>query len=228
MKPVLIIALLGALSFANGAYAQGVPSVDASVDRASKLRHPPVYPEQAIDVCASGAEVVMIVDIDADGRFVGAVVERSSRNVHLDRAALDAARHWTYRPASDEQGRKVADKIRIPVGFAAHESCWTKQVPDTPARPEPSSAERYPPQWPAIVDQNRLSGEVVLLVLLEDDGRKHEVRVATSSGDSAIDSAAVQAAQNWRYEPAVRDGKPVRTVLRLPMSYRKGEPAPSR
>lgn len=185
----------------------------------------PVYPEQAIGACASGT-VVAIVDVDADGRFVDVVVERSSRNAHLDRAALDAARHWTYTPASDEQGRKVADKIRIPVEFAAHESCWTKQVPDTPARPEPSSAERYPPQWPAIVDENGLSGEVVLLVLLEEDGWKHEVRVATSSGDPAIDSAAVQAAQNWRYEPALLNGKPVRTVLRLPMSYGEGVSAP--
>lgn len=107
------------------------------------------------------------------------------------------------------------------------ESCWTKQVPDTPARPEPSSVECHPPQWPAIVDENGLSGEVVLLVLLEEDGWKHAVRVATSSADPAIDSAAVQAAQNWRYEPALLDGKPVRTVLRFPMRYGKGAPSRS-
>jgi outer membrane biosynthesis protein TonB len=39
----------------------------------------------------------------------------------------------------------------------------------------------------------------------------------TRGGD--IDSAAVQAAQDWRYEPALLDGKPGRTVLRLPMRY---------
>jgi TonB family protein len=138
---------------------------------------------------------------------------------------LEAARHWKYYPASDEKGARVADRIRIPIDFEEHESCWTRLVPDTPARPEPSSVERSPPRWPAIVEENGLSGEVVLLVLLEEDGWKHEVRVATSSGAPDIDYAAVDAAENWRYEPALVDGKPVRTVLRLPMRYGKGAPA---
>lgn len=225
MKPVSMIALVGALLFfANGASAQGVPSFDATLDKASRLRHRPVYPKQAISACVSGT-VVMIIDVAADGSFVDAIVEKSSRNTHLDRAALEAARYWKYYPARDEKGEKVADKIRIPVDFEAHESCWSKQVPDTPARPEPSSVERDPPRWPAIVEENGLSGEVVLLVLLEEDGWKHAVRVETTSGDPDIDYAAVNAAENWKYEPALLDGKPVRTVLRLPMRYGKGEPA---
>lgn len=225
MKPICCGALVGVLVFfANGAYAQDVPSIDARVDRMSKFRHPPVYPKQAIHACASGTAVI-IIDVDADGRFIDAVVEKSSRNAHLDRAALEASSRWNYSPASDEQGRKVADKIRIPVDFEAHESCWTQLMPDTPARPEPSSVERSPPRWPAIVDENGLSGEVVLLVLLEEDGWKHAVRVETTSGDPDIDYAAVNAAENWQYKPALLDGKPVRTVLRLPMRYGKGEPA---
>ncbi|MGO1001866.1 TonB family protein [Lysobacter sp. CA196] len=224
MKSVPTIALVGALFLiANDANAQGVPSIDATLDKASKFRHRPVYPEQAIPTCASGTTVI-IIDVDDDGRFVDAVVEKSSRNAHLDRAALEASRQWTYSPASDEQGNKVADKIRIPVDFEEHESCWTQLIPDTLARPEPSTVERSPPRWPAIVDEKGLSGEVVVLVLLEEDGWKHEVRVGTSSGDPAIDSAAVQAAENWRYEPAVLDGKPVRTVLRWSMHYGKGAP----
>jgi len=228
MKSACWAALLGALAlFATDAPAQEVASFDATVDPASKLRHRPVYPKQAIEACASGTTVI-IIGVDADGRFVDAVVEKSSRHAGLDQAALQASRHWTYRPASDEKGARVADKIRIPIDFEEHESCWTKRVPDTPARPEPSSMTDPAPHWPSIVAEKALSGEVVLLVLLDEEGSTHSARVEASSGDPAIDAAAKYAAMNWKYLPAMLGGKPVRSVLRLPIRYGKDAPAASR
>lgn len=210
----------GAENEARATNVQSAVSIDATVDAVSKRLHPPVYPRQAIAACARG-EVVMIVDVDADGRFVQALVERSSRNRYLDRAGLEAARHWTYHPARDEKGERVADKIRIPLAFEEHEDCWSKIVPDTPAHAEASSVDADSPRWPEIVEANRLSGAVGLLVLLESDGSEHEVRVEKSSGDLYIDLAAKEAAARWSYAPALLDGKPVRSVLCLSIPYGK-------
>ncbi|ALN83175.1 energy transducer TonB [Lysobacter antibioticus] len=228
MKPAGWAALLGALVlFAADAAAQDMASYDATVDQASKLRHRPAYPREAIKACVSGT-VVMIIDVAADGSFIEAVVEKSSRNAHLDRAALEAARHWKYYPASDEKGARVADRIRIPIDFEEHESCWTRLVPDTPARPEPSSMTDPRPHWPSVVAEKALSGEVVLLMLLDEEGSTHSARVETSSGDPAIDAAAKYAAMNWKYLPAMLNGKPVRSILRLPILYGQGTSAASR
>ncbi|QWF15382.1 energy transducer TonB [Lysobacter capsici] len=220
MKRACRLVLLGSLLFpASQAAAQHVSS-GGWVDQGSKLRQPPVYPQQAIAQCVRGTTVI-IVDVDRDGRFVRAVVEKSSRNRHLDEAALEAARHWAYIAPRNEKGETEAGRIRIPLDFEAHESCWTKIVPDTSATPEASSVERHPPLWPGTVEANQLSGEVVVLVLLDSDGSKDSVRIATSSGDVGIDNAVEFAANEWTYVPAMLDGKPVRSVLRVPMAYGK-------
>ncbi|KWS02172.1 Ferric siderophore transport system, periplasmic binding protein TonB [Lysobacter capsici AZ78] len=218
MKHACRLVLLGALVFPASQAAAQFASTDGRLDPASRLRQPVVYPQEAIDKCVSGTTVI-IVDVDGEGRFVRAVVEKSSRDRHLDNAALEAARHWVYIPPRNEKGETEADRIRIPLDFEEHESCWTKTVPDAPAYPEASSLERYPPQWPGTIEANQLSGEVVVTLLLESDGSAHSVRIAKSSGDMAIDQAARWAASQWTYVPAVVDGKPVRSVLRLPIAY---------
>lgn len=214
------LLLLGSLLLPASQAAAQYVSTDGRLDPASRLRQPEVYPKEAIDKCVSGTTVI-IVDVDGEGRFVHAVVEKSSRDRHLDNAALEAARHWVYIPPRNEKGETEADRIRIPLDFEAHESCWTKIVPDAPAYPEASSVERYPPQWPGTVDANQISGEVVVMLLLESDGREHSIRIAKSSGDMDIDKAARWAASQWTYVPAMVDGQPVRSVLRLPIAYGK-------
>lgn len=220
MKHACWLVLLGLPLFPASQAAAQYASIDGRLDKTSRLLQPVIYPEKAIKDCVRGTTVI-VVDVDSEGRFIRAVVEKSSRNRYLDNAALEAASRWTYIPARNEKGETEADRIRIPLDFEEHESCWTKIVADTPGYPEASSVERYPPEWPGTIDANRLSGEVVLLVLLESDGREHSVRIATSSGDAGIDNAATWAASQWTYVPAMLDGEPVRSVLRLPLVYGK-------
>jgi len=58
-----------------------------------------------------------------------------------------------------------------------------------------------PPNCPSIVVEKALSSEVVLVVLLDEDGPTLSTRIETSSGgDPAIDVAA-NPAVNWKYLP---------------------------
>lgn len=98
--------------------APPAPPVDiqASVDISSKNMNPPRYPPAAFRAGIQG-EVILIIDVDANGNVTNVAVEKSSRNRDLDRAAMEAARKWKFNPASSG-GQKAAGRVRVPVNFA--------------------------------------------------------------------------------------------------------------
>ncbi|AAO27917.1 TonB family protein [Xylella fastidiosa subsp. fastidiosa] len=90
--------------------------ISASVDISSKKMNPPKYPPTALRAGIQG-EVVLIIDVDADGNVTNVSVEKSSRNRDLDRAAIDAASKWKFNP-SVINGKKSAGRVRVPVNFS--------------------------------------------------------------------------------------------------------------
>src|SRR5690606_33405232 len=58
---------------------------------------PPRYPAAAIEQ-GIGGKVVLVVDVDANGRATAVEVERSEPAGVFDQAAIDAARQWTFKP----------------------------------------------------------------------------------------------------------------------------------
>lgn len=81
---------------------------------------PPEYPAEARRKLLSGV-VVLRVSIEPDGRVSGARVLRSSGHDLLDRAALDAAQDWRFRPAS-EAGAPVRCEADLPVEFVLRDA----------------------------------------------------------------------------------------------------------
>jgi TonB family protein len=88
----------------------------ASVDIQSKNATPPKYPAAAAKARITG-EVVLIVDVAADGRVADVRVEKSRPQGVFDQVTLDAARRWTFEPARKD-GKPVPGRIRVPVTFA--------------------------------------------------------------------------------------------------------------
>ena len=72
-------------------------SIEASVDISSKAMNPPRYPPAAFRAGIQG-EVILIIDVDANGNVTNVTVEKSSRNRDLDRAAMEAARSGASTP----------------------------------------------------------------------------------------------------------------------------------
>ena len=91
------------------------PDIGASIDISSKNMNPPTYPPAAYREGVEG-EVILVVDVDANGNVTNVTVERSSRNRDLDRAAMEAARKWRFNP-SVRNGVKSAGRVRVPVAF---------------------------------------------------------------------------------------------------------------
>lgn len=81
---------------------------------------------------------------------------------------------------------------------------------DTPRRvggaiPEPTGARRVDPVFPA-----GRRGSAILEITIGKDGRVEDVR--TLRADDGFEGPAVAAVRQWRYEPTVVDGRPVRIV----------------
>jgi len=88
--------------------------------------------------------------------------------------------------------------------------------PTSPAKP----LHNPPPVYPAEAIGRGVEGRVVLRVAVASSGMVSSVRVATSSGDSALDQAAVDAVRRWKFEPARRDQQAVAWTALLPVRFR--------
>ncbi len=83
-------------------------------------------------------------------------------------------------------------------------------------RPLPENRE---PVYPEDLRRRQIGGRVLLSVLIAADGSVSEVFVAQSSGQPALDSAAVTAIRAWRFVPAQRGPQAVAYRVQLPVNF---------
>lgn len=77
-----------------------------------------------------------------------------------------------------------------------------------------------PPPYPREALHDRLEGTVVLDVHVDAAGQPVDVVIVTSSGHRALDRAAQrQVLRKWRFRPALRDGRAVPALGRVPVSF---------
>lgn len=76
------------------------------------------------------------------------------------------------------------------------------------------------PAYPRRAQQQRLTGTVLLQVLVGIDGRPLEVEVAQSSGHRELDEAArAQVLKRWSFQPATKDGLAVQAIGMVPIEF---------
>jgi TonB family protein len=73
----------------------------------------------------------------------------------------------------------------------------------------PKLLEQTPPVYPERFLLGKEDAVVLLRLRLNDEGRVVGAAVVSTSGDSALDYAALEAVKRWKYSPAMREGKPV-------------------
>jgi len=77
-----------------------------------------------------------------------------------------------------------------------------------PDQAEVRLRDRIEPQYPAAALAAHRSGEVVLEVLVAEDGSVASIRILT--GDPLLAAAAADAVRQWRYEPYRQHERPSR------------------
>jgi protein TonB len=77
-----------------------------------------------------------------------------------------------------------------------------------------------PPIYPPRCLRLGIEGRVRVRALIGEDGRPQEVTLGKTSGDSALDAAAMDAVRHWRFEPATRNGMAVRAWMNVPVEFK--------
>jgi TonB family protein len=96
-----------------------------------------------------------------------------------------------------------------------------KRPPDptdlVPATLSAQPAIPYPPD----LFTRRVEGEALLYLVVDSAGLpiRDSTRIEKSSGQSAFDAAALQAAATLRFSPATRAGVPVTAPIQIPIRF---------
>lgn len=75
------------------------------------------------------------------------------------------------------------------------------------------------PEYSEEARKARYQGTVVLWTVIGPDGRAHDIKVARTLG-MGLDQKAIAAVRKWRFEPAMKDGRPVAVQVNIEVNFR--------
>jgi TonB family protein len=182
---------------------------------------PPLYSDEARARHVEGI-VTIQAGVDEQGNLGTLKVVRGL-GFGLDQNALVAVRQWRFRPGAVD-GRPVETIAEIDVEFSlSHEALNELIANDMATRVGPGVT---PPRAVRTVAVRRPSsaagaraGSVLLDVVLLEDGTPRIVRILRALNPE-LDDRAVRAFEQWRFSPAMKNGRPVKVRLNAEVHFR--------
>jgi protein TonB len=86
----------------------------------------------------------------------------------------------------------------------------------------PTLLHRVEPIYPSVAIAAHIEGISILETIVDEEGRVTDVRVLRSAS-GVLDREAIAAVRQWRYTPVVLNGKPVKFILTVTLSFRLEE-----
>ena len=83
----------------------------------------------------------------------------------------------------------------------------------------PAVLYRVDPEFSEEARKAKYQGTVVLTIEVGEDGRPRRFRIVRSLG-LGLDQKAVDAVAQWKFRPAMRNGRPVRTAATIEVNFR--------
>jgi TonB family protein len=75
------------------------------------------------------------------------------------------------------------------------------------------------PEYSEEARKAKFQGTCILWLVVGPDGKPHDVKVARALG-MGLDEKAIEAVRNWKFEPAMKDGKPVAVQINVEVNFR--------
>ena len=75
------------------------------------------------------------------------------------------------------------------------------------------------PEYSEEARKAKYQGTCVLWLVVGPDGRPRDIKVARTLG-LGLDEKAIEAVKQWKFEPAMKDGKPVAVQINVEVSFR--------
>jgi TonB family protein len=83
----------------------------------------------------------------------------------------------------------------------------------------PRALDTPDPEYSEEARKAKYQGTVVLWLIVGPDGKPHDIKVARQLG-MGLDQKAIEAVRNWKFEPAMKDGKPVAVQINVEVNFR--------
>lgn len=147
--------------------------------------------------------------------------------------AATGAAWWTMQERSDgiatSPSLTTAEPLPVPIDEAivASGPAPTRVMPAAKAKPA-ALGDRAPrliassqimPKYPAAALRSGEAGTVLVAATIDANGVPVDVTIDDRSGNRELDRSALQAVRQWRFQPALRDGKPVPASVRVPVEF---------
>jgi len=122
------------------------------------------------------------------------------------------------RVLTAEQWEKLRANPGGPQPILVGASLGSNRPPDLVSAP-PVLISKVEPQYTEEARRAKLQGTVVLYVEVGPDGVAHNIKVQRPLG-MGLDEKAIEAVQQWRFRPGMKDGKPVTVAATLEVNFR--------
>ena len=202
---------------------------------------PVVYPPAAKKAGIQG-KVRLRVSINKDGSVMD--IRVLSGNPQLVKASLEAVSHWRYAPSKDIRVMVVTISFTLAKGGAAAPAPRASREAPPPPKTAPNvftSSEGggvrggvytvgngvsapipiFKPEPPYTKEARaaKLQGTVVLWIVVGVDGTVTDAK-AIKPFDKGLTENAVQTVKTWKFNPAMKAGKPVPCRVMVEVSFR--------
>lgn len=199
------------------------------------------YPKDARKQNFQGT-VVLDATIEPDGQVSNIAVR--SGEIMLAEAAIDAVETWKFEPyTKNGQPIKVRQALEFRFEPSKEEADFspklapavevTRPQPFERAALQPNSTVYHvghgitapkavfapDPKYDKQARKGKHQGTCVLSMIVGPDGLPRDIRVTRAIG-KGLDEKAVEAVQKWKFEPAIKDGRPVAVAINVEVQFR--------
>jgi len=142
----------------------------------------------------------------------------------VKRAAKVPAAEAVRKEPEAPQENVFTGPVREAVAADAVSARPVSEIPEEAGTPSLTrQAARYrdnpAPPYPGPARRRGHEGTVLLAVEVLVKGTTGRIHVVKSSGHPLLDDAALQAAREWRFEPAMKNGTPVPSWVEVPVRF---------
>ncbi len=163
---------------------------------------------------ANGDNFAMVwatVKLNEKGEPGGVVLEDPASERFLP-AINESLTQWRFAPAR-RAGTPVSADLRV--AFFVRPTF----KPNVAAMGSPPRTKtRAQPKYPLALRASRLRGEVLVEFVVTEEGRVTDATIARTN-NPAFNEPALEAIRKWTFEPAIRNGKPVKAKMQQPITF---------
>ena len=146
-----------------------------------------------------------------------------SGNIVLRLSDPDSGSVSASEPPAEPSAAAEVESDRDPDSFFSEvrrriQARWWGGVPIEPAELQRRLVHSVAPIYPEVARQAGIEGDVVLRAHVSSEGRVESLKVL--SGVPVLARAAMEAVEQWRYQPVMEHGQPVSVVTTLTVAFR--------